>query len=57
MEWESVEELVCENHGILFVCWRNGIYIVVPLDLPAKLLNERFQSSFLDGSKRVARLH
>jgi len=57
MERESIEELVRENHGILLISRRDFIQVIVPLDLPALLLDEGLQCLFLNRSKRMAGLH
>ena len=57
MERQSVEELVREDHGIMFIGRRDFIQVIVPLDLPTPLLDEGLQSLFLNRSKRMAGLH
>ena len=48
MERESIEELVCKNHSILLITRRDFIQVIVPLDFPTPLLDEGFQSLFLN---------
>lgn len=57
MERQSVEELVGKNHSVSSVCRRDGIQIIVPLNLPTILLDERLQSLFLNGPEGMARLN
>jgi hypothetical protein len=57
MERQSVEELVRDDHGVLVISWRDDIQVIVPLNLPTKLLDERLKSLFLNGPQIMARLH
>ena len=57
VERQSIEELVCKKYGVLFIIRHNSVQIVVPLNPPAKLLDERFQRLFLNRAQMMARLY
>lgn len=57
MERQSIKELVGKNHCVLLIGRHDGIQVIVPSDLQAKLLDERLEHLFLNGPQAMARLH